>query len=153
MNLKKENNDFIENNGRPPIFETADQLIEKIHEYFNSGVRKRSIRIGAGPTSKIIEMPIPTISGLCLFLGFSSRQSFYDYEKKDGFSYTIKRARLFIETEYEEQLQVGNTTGAIFALKNLGWQDKTEVVNKNLNSRELSDEEIVELNEKLDKEF
>ncbi|MCK5608028.1 hypothetical protein KAR91_39475, partial [Candidatus Pacearchaeota archaeon] len=33
-------------------------------------------------------------------------------------------ARLFIEVEYEEQLQHGSVIGAIFALKNMGWADK-----------------------------
>ncbi len=63
---------------------------------------------------------------ICNF-GFETRQSFYDYEKRDGFSYIIKRARLFIEKEYEENLSIGNTTGAIFALKNMGWFDKQEL--------------------------
>jgi hypothetical protein len=31
---------------------------------------------------------------------------------------------LFVEKHYEELLQVGNTTGAIFALKNMGWIDR-----------------------------
>lgn len=68
-----------------------------------------------------------TISGLAYYLGFESRQSFYDYEKNAKFSYTIKRARLFIENEYEKLLASGNVTGAIFALKNFGWSDKQEV--------------------------
>jgi hypothetical protein len=64
-----------------------------------------------------------------LALGFESRQSFYDYEEKEEFTYTIKKARMLIENEYEFQLQRGNTTGAIFALKNFGWKDKSEVDN------------------------
>ena len=68
-----------------------------------------------------------TITGLCLELGFCSRQSFYDYEEKPNFSYTIKKARLHIERAYEAKLSGKEVTGAIFALKNLGWKDKTEV--------------------------
>lgn len=113
--------------GRPPMFKTPEDLQKKIDEYFKTGVKKRTITVGKPPNVETIELPVPTISGLCLFLGFESRQSFYDYEKKEGFTYTVKRARLFIEVEYEEQLQHGNTTGAIFALKNMGWRDKTEV--------------------------
>ena len=112
-------------NGRPPHFKTVKELQLKIDEYFNGGLKKRIIFVGKGDNKEAIEIEVPTISGLAYFLGFESRQSFYDYEKYDGFSYTIKRARLFIEKEYEEQLQVGNTTGAIFALKNMGWIDKT----------------------------
>lgn len=68
-----------------------------------------------------------TITGLCLELGFCSRQSFYDYEKREGFSYTIKKARLHIERAYEAKLSGKEVGGAIFALKNLGWKDKTEI--------------------------
>lgn len=112
--------------GRPPIFETVDDLANAIDDYFQNGVTKRKVVIGKGENTRVEEIPVPTITGLCYYIGFESRQSFYDYEDKDEFSYTIKRARLFIEKEYEEQLSVGNTTGAIFALKNMGWRDKTE---------------------------
>jgi hypothetical protein len=112
--------------GRPPIFESVEQLDEAIHDYFINGVKKRKVVIGKAPNQTIEEIEVPTITGLCYYIGFDSRQSFYDYENRPEFSYTIKRARLFIEREYEEQLSVGNTTGAIFALKNMGWKDKTE---------------------------
>jgi len=119
--------------GRPPYYKTADELQDKINEYFNGGLKKRTFFVGKGENKEAIEVPIPTISGLAYFLGFESRKSFYDYESREGFLYTIKRARLFIEQEYEEQLQVGNTTGAIFALKNMGWIDKTEIESTNTN--------------------
>jgi hypothetical protein len=115
--------------GRPLIFSTSEELEECINNYFNGEMRIKTIIVGGFPQ----KVPVPTITGLAIHLGFESRQSLYDYEKREEFSYTIKRARLFIEREYEEQLQVGNTTGAIFALKNMGWKDKTEVENTNLN--------------------
>lgn len=108
--------------GRPPHFETPEQLQEAISEYFEKGVRKKKYIID----KKAVEIEVPTITGLCYHIGFESRQSFYAYEKKEGFSYTIKRARLFIESHYESLLQVGNTTGAIFALKNFDWTDKQQ---------------------------
>lgn len=117
--------------GRPPIFKNNEELQSKIDDYFNGGLKIRKIVVGKPPNSQIIEIEVPTITGLAYYLGFASRQSFYDYENKDDFSYTIKRARLFIEQEYEEQLQHGNTTGAIFALKNMGWIDKTEIDQSN----------------------
>lgn len=112
--------------GRPPMFETPEQLQDAIDDYFQNGITKRKVVVGKGDNQRIEEVEVPTITGLCYHIGFESRQSFYDYEKKDGFTYTVKRARLFIEQEYEEQLNVGNTIGAIFALKNMGWKDKTE---------------------------
>lgn len=113
--------------GRPPIFETVTDLEASIQEYFDKGITQRKIVVGKPPNNQVVEVPVPTITGLCYYIGFESRQSFYDYESKPEFSYTVKRARLFIEREYEEQLSVGNTIGAIFALKNMGWKDKTEM--------------------------
>ena len=116
--------------GRPPIFKTPEDLKQKISDYFNQGMKKRTVLIGKAPNQITIEIEVPTITGLCYYLGFESRQSFYDYEKKQEFSYAIKRARLSIEVEYEEQLQHGNTVGAIFALKNMGWYDRQELTGR-----------------------
>lgn len=112
--------------GRPPFFENSDAIQNKITSYFEKGLKVRKVIIGKAPNTQVIEIPVPTITGLTYYLGFESRQSFYDYEKKSEFTYAIKRARLFIEIEYEEQLTLGNTVGAIFALKNMGWKDKVE---------------------------
>jgi hypothetical protein len=132
------------NSGRDPFFQTVEEFDSKVDEYFNSGIRTKTIWVGKGEHAQEIEVPVPTITGLCLFMGFCSRQSFYDYGKKDVFSYSVKRAGSFIEREYEEQLQVGNTTGAIFALKNMGWKDRQEIENTNFNHdvKPLSKDEI-----------
>jgi hypothetical protein len=68
-----------------------------------------------------------TWTGLALHLGFSSRDSLNDYKKKDGFSDSVKKALLRIESIYEANLFYKNPAGAIFALKNFGWKDKQEV--------------------------
>lgn len=113
--------------GRPPLFSNPEDLEQKIADYFENGVECREFVIGSGMNKQLISVQIPTITGLCLFCGFESRQSFYDYEKKIEFSYIVKKAKLQIEKKYEEQLQYGNTTGAIFALKNMDWSDKQEL--------------------------
>ena len=128
--MEKEVNDMWEPSnkvGRPPTYNSVLELQEKIKEYFEKGVKVRKVQIGKPPNIQIVEIQAPTITGLCIYLGFESRQSFYDYEEKDEFAYTIKRARLFIENEYEEMLSTSNTTGAIFALKNFGWVDTREI--------------------------
>lgn len=94
--------------GRPPLYDDPQKLSQKVDEYFNI------------PGQKI------TISGLAYHLGFESRQSFYDYEEKIEFSYVVKKARLRVEMSYEEKLSNSACTGPIFALKNMGWKDKTE---------------------------
>lgn len=64
-----------------------------------------------------------TVTGLTLFLGFCSRASLDDYEKRsEEFSYIIKRAKLAVENSYE----MSGLAFDIFALKNMGWKDKTE---------------------------
>lgn len=114
------------------MFESADEVEALVEEYFEKGVKMKTVVLGPPNARYSIELPVPTITGLCLYLGFESRQSFYEYEQKPEFTYTIKKARLLIETEYEEMLQAGNTSGAIFALKNFGWSDKQEI-DQNLN--------------------
>lgn len=94
-------------NGRPPKFNTAEEVEIKCAEYFQNCEDEKSKA---------------TITGLALFLGFESRQSIHDYKDNEVFSYVIKRAMLAVENSYE-------TSGSafdIFALKNMGWKDKTE---------------------------
>lgn len=110
--------------GRPPTYTDPIEMQKKIDEYFRGGMTKKTMYTKDGDP---YEVPIPTITGLVLYLGFDGRQSFYDYEKKPEFSYTIKKARSFIEKEYEQILITTGSSGAIFALKNFGWHDKTEV--------------------------
>jgi len=70
----------------------------------------------------------PCFSGLAYSLGFSSRQSLHEYAKRDdATSLPIKRAMLKIEWSYEIALHSQSCTGAIFALKNRGWTDKSEI--------------------------
>src|SRR4030042_2268038 len=112
--------------GVRPFYETPKKMAYAIDDYLKTGFKIRKVVVGPATNRQTVDIPIPTITGLCIHLGFESRQSFYDYEVKPEFSYIIKRARLFIENEYEEILTTGNTVGAIFALKNMGWRDRLE---------------------------
>ena len=66
-----------------------------------------------------------TITGLALFLGFCSRQSIYDYKENKEYSYILKRATLAVENSYE----TNGTAFDIFALKNMGWDDR-QIIDK-----------------------
>lgn len=107
---------------RPPKYKTAKELYDKAIEYLENP----PVKTMYSAKGNAYHVPVPTITGLCRTLGFASRQSFYDLERNKTFSYTIKVLRLWIEQHYEENLLAGNTTGAIFALKNFGWTDKME---------------------------
>ena len=115
--------------GRPNKYNNAEELQSKIDEYFEYIQGDFNTIEEKGEINKVYERfpENPAITALAAYLGFESRQSLYDYEKNKDFSYTIKRARLQIETFYEQNLLSKGVTGAIFALKNFGWKDKQEV--------------------------
>lgn len=121
--------------GRPPKYKTAEELQEKIEDYFENGISYRKVVVGPPNSRRVIEVPVITITGLVLHCGFSDRSSFYKLEEQQEFLHTIKRARAFITREYEELLQNGLGAGAIFALKNFGWEDKSEVKNTGKSER------------------
>lgn len=119
--------------GAPPFYNDPNEMekeIERYKEYIKGEFDEVDANDKEGNTYKKkiwIREPEPaTITGLCLFLGFESRQSFYDYGKKPEFSYIINKARLFIEHRYECGLHAEKVVGSIFALKNMGWKDKQE---------------------------
>lgn len=102
----------VNKGGRPRLYDTPEQFDAKVYEYQDHCKENKE--------------PV-TWTGLALFLGFSSRQSIDEYLKYDGFSDSVKRAKTFVEWNYEKRLAgEGTPTGAIFALKNFGWKDKTE---------------------------
>lgn len=101
------------------MFNSPEEMEVLIDEYFSDCPDTQTIVNLSGTST----LPCPTITGLILYLGFSDRKSFYEYEKKKEFTHTIKKARTKIENIYEGLLRKSACTGAIFALKNLGWHD------------------------------
>lgn len=69
----------------------------------------------------------PTLTGLIIALGLSSRNSLDEYLNYEGFGDCVRRAKLLIEATYEQRLHSSGCTGAIFALKNFGWKDEQGV--------------------------
>ena len=127
MTKRKPQNE-LQKVGKKPKYSEVEKLQKKIDEYFANCPDNRVITGFDKNEGEFVTMELstPTITGLALYLGFCSRKAFYDYENKPEFSDTIKKARLRIECEYEKQLYCDKCTGAIFALKNLGWKDKVE---------------------------
>lgn len=101
--------------GRPLIYKTPEELKDKINEYFEKTDNEKI-----------------TITGLCLALNIN-KDTFYEYEKKEGYKEIIDIARLVVENSYELSLRKYGRTGDIFALKNFGWTDKQEVEAKTEN--------------------
>lgn len=117
--------------GRPLKFNSAEEMQTAINQYF----------------AKCDAEDRPyTVSGLAVALD-TTRRTLLDYEEKDEYSHTIKKAKAKIEAYNEEMLYNKNipTTGVIFNLKNnYGWKDKQEIeaeVNSDMTINiELSDE-------------
>jgi hypothetical protein len=107
--------------GRPPMYTTPEEMVEKAKEYFEIETN----------TSGICK---PTISGLMFHLGFSQRQSFYDYKaKSEDFAYTCNYLITFIESCYEKNLHGFAWAGSCFALKNINSKDWKDEVTQNQN--------------------
>lgn len=105
--------------GRPPVYEDPEELKKNVDDYIRQTLEKGER---------------PLLTTCCRFLGFNSKDTFYAYGKKPGFSDPIKKARLFIEEGYESALFTKNCTGAIFGLKNFGWKDQQDLVHKTLDT-------------------
>ena len=110
--------------GRPRIIASPAEMDRLVDEYLQACAEA--------------EEPI-TLTGMILHLGLSSRQSLDRYADRPEFSDAVKRAKLAIEHEYERRLDRTHPSGAIFALKNMGWSDRQVVeVGASLTSLDLT---------------
>ena len=96
---------------RPLKFESVEVLQEKIDQYFKE-------------TSK----DEWTLTWLAVFLD-TSRETLQNYQDREEFFDSIKKAKDMVEMWYEIDLKKKWNTWTIFALKNFWWADKTEVDN------------------------
>lgn len=72
----------------------------------------------------------PTVTGLALALGFTTRQALLNYQGKENFVDTISRAKTVIEEYAERRLfDRDGCNGAKFSLANnfKGWAEKQEI--------------------------
>ena len=104
--------------GRPLKFKSVEELEKKIDAYFRD---KNNIPY--------------TVTDLAVWLD-CDRRTLTNYEEKDEFFPTIKKAKTKIEASIEKGALMGvyNPTFSIFNMKNnFGWQDKHEVDTTNSN--------------------
>ena len=97
--------------GRPLKYKTDDELREAIDNYFEYCKQNKKPE---------------TIAGIAYHLGIE-RQSVYNYEKRDDFFDTVKKARDRILAGLEEALFTEGKSGQIFLAKNYGYTDKQEI--------------------------
>jgi hypothetical protein len=97
--------------GRPRIISSPEEMLNLGNAYFEKCESTGS--------------PI-LVTGLALALGLSSRESLLEYGRRPEYSGTVKRLKTVCENYAENHLYGNCPTGAIFALKNYGWTDKTQ---------------------------
>ena len=136
MPAPKGNKNAVGNNGgRPPIHtdpKEVDRLIDDYYQWILGEWHEEEeiTDLGTKNKKKVWDRypEPPTVTGLSLHLGFANKSTLYDYAEKVEFSNSIKRAISRIEKHHEIAIAQGDKcTGNIFALKNFGWTDKSEI--------------------------
>jgi len=98
--------------GRPRKYETYEEFEAEIIDYFES--------------QKDLKKPMYTITGLASHVGLTKADFNMQADRGEDFSDLIKKAKQIVEGNYEKTLYTSGCTGAIFALKNMGWKDSNE---------------------------
>lgn len=117
--------------GRPLKFKNKDDLLSRIESYFSE-----------------VKMEEWTITGLALALD-TSRETLMNYEDREEFFDTIKKAKEMVHNAYEIDLRKKGRSGDIFALKNFGWSDRQEIDHTTQGEKIDSSDAIKELTLKL----
>ena len=140
MPAPKGNKNAVGNNGgRPPIHTDPEHLESLVRDYFEwieGEEGERDAIIGNDDEGKPIvgkekywirKPEPPTVTGLTLHIGFSSKSTLYEYAEKVEFTDSIKKGLTIIEKYHETKVSYGDKcVGNIFVLKNFGWSDKSE---------------------------
>lgn len=127
--------------GRPPKFETVEEMQELIDAYLETKGWKTK-EVYSKKKDDVVEIDYfepATITGLAVALG-TCRQTLLNYEEKEEFVDTIKAAKAVCENHAEEGAMMNelNATMAIFSLKNnYKWKDKTEIEQTNRTVEEI----------------
>lgn len=139
----------LSNSGRPPKYEDPQEMVKKIAEYldYEDSLKRPDSYSKAGKG-------VYTIEGCALWLGFATRDSLYDYEKKSPeFSYIVKRFRLFLTHWNAQKLYwAGTMPGSKFWLTNFGGYTEESTQNVNQTVTELKVEQVTNTPKLEDKE-
>lgn len=115
--------------GRKPWYSSPEEMEEKIEAYFKDCEGKLCLDRDGVPCLDKYGVPIvigahpPTVTGLALALGFTSRQALLNYQAKKAFVDTVTRAKSRVEEYAERRLyDRDGARGAEFTLKyNFKW--------------------------------
>lgn len=120
--------------GVPPRYKTVEEMQKKIDAYFTTCEGTPFLDENGEPmrnkNGHVIydDRHPPTVTGLALALGFTSRQALLNYQNKPAFVDTVTRAKARCEQYAEERLyDKDGSSGAQFSLRaNFGWNDKPQ---------------------------
>jgi len=99
--------------GQPPKYTSPEDMQRVGDKYFEDTLAKGD--------------PV-TVTGLCIALGFTTRQALLNYEAKDEYLDTVKRLKLQCEHYVEQMAWTSrNPAMGIFCLKNFSWSDRTDL--------------------------
>ncbi len=132
--MKKKGGDGMAKTGCPPKYATVEEMQTVIDQYFEDCKGKPIIGDDGMPILDkfgqpfIIHQRPPTVTGLALALGFTSRQALLNYQAKAAFVDTVTRAKARCEEYAESRLyDRDGANGAKFSLGcNFGWREVTE---------------------------
>ena len=124
------------NVGRPPKYKNAEEIEDKIEQYFSSCEGEPLLDNKGNPIVNKYGYPCwikppkpPTVTGLALALGFTTRHALLSYQEKKEFMHTITRAKSRVEEYAESRLfDRDGSNGAQFSLRNnfKGWNIDNE---------------------------
>lgn len=123
--------------GRKLRYETPEEFAAAIEDYFDK-CEGKMLEVDGKPVFDKYGHPViigahpPTMTGLALHLGFTSRQAFLNYKGRKEFFDTYTRARARCEMYAEERLyDKDGARGAQFALQyGFGWAQEEQDAEK-----------------------
>lgn len=120
--------------GRPRAFNSPEEMQRLLDEYFEikSG-HKKTVILKDGT---LVEVPYPEpvhIAGICAYLGITY-ETLGQYQKQDGYSEPITRAKLMCEEYAVNMCFKGNNKADFVLQNNFKWRNRSETENKSENT-------------------
>ena len=111
--------------GRPRLYDTPEQFNEAVNSYYQACSSHNE--------------PL-TLTGMCLYMGFSGRNALFNYATYEGFLNAVTRARTLVEYGYEKVVITDKNNAAARLLSCIGgddfWNPATKIDVDHLGSHE-----------------
>lgn len=116
--------------GRPRAFNSPEEMQVLIDEYFEIKSGHKKMVILRNETVVYVPDPEPVhIAGLCAYLGITY-DTLGEYQKREGFSEPITRAKLMCEEYAVNMCFKGNNKADFVLQNNFKWRNRAETESK-----------------------